>query len=107
MIMINNEFGYLYIRVHEAYNKYKAVKLGITECIINRDKTYKTEEIKHVNFKLVIQIPIHKMKLLQNYFKCLGLHIIFDGGTEFFSIDIINLIIPFMEKLILNLKLSI
>ena len=33
MIMINNEFGYLYIRVHEAYNKYKAVKLGITNVL--------------------------------------------------------------------------
>ena len=58
-----------------------------------------------MNFKLVIQIPIHKMKLLQNYFKCLGLHIIFNSGTEFFSIDIINLIIPFMEKT--NIKFEI
>jgi len=33
MIMIDNEFGYLYIRVHEAYNKYKAVKLGITNVL--------------------------------------------------------------------------
>ena len=102
MIMVNNEFGYLYIRFQEAYDKYKSCKFGIAECIINRDSTYKTAEIKRGNFKLVIKIPKDKMKLLekllQNYFKSLGLHIIFDGGTEFFNVDIINLIISYLKK---------
>ena len=100
--MINNQFGYLYIRFHEAYDKYKSCKFGIAECIINRDSTYKTSEIKRGNFKLVIKIPTDKMKLLEillkNYFKSLGLHIIFDGGTEFFNVNIINLIIPYLKK---------
>jgi len=109
MIMIDNEFGYLYVRLHEAYNKYNSCKFGITECIINRDNTYKTSEIKHGKFKLVIKITKNKMKLLekilQNYFKCLGFHIIFDGGTEFFNVDIINLIIPYLEKT--NIKFTV
>jgi len=100
--MVNNEFGYLYIRFQEAYDKYKSCKFGIAECIINRDSTYKTGEIKRGHFKLVIKISKDKMKLLekllQNYFKSLGLHIIFDGGTEFFYIDIVNLIIPYLHK---------
>jgi len=39
--------------------------------------------------------------------KCLGLHIIFDGGTEFFSVDIINLIIPYLEKTIINNEFTV
>ena len=105
-IMINNDFGYLYVRFHEAYDKYKSCKFGIAECIINRDGTYTTGEIKRVKFKLVIKIVKDKMKLLekllQNYFKSLGLHIIFDDGTEFFNVNIINLIIPYLKKTIIN-----
>lgn len=108
MMMINNEFGYLYVRLQEAYDKYKSGKFGITECIINRDGTYTTGEIKRGNFKLVIQIPKDKMrlleKLLQNYFKSLDLHIIYNGGTEFFNIGIINLIIPYLEKTNIKFK---
>jgi hypothetical protein len=105
----NNKIGYLYIRINELYQKYNSCKFGITECIINRDGTYTTCEIKRGYFELVIQIPKDKMKilekLLQNYFKSLGLHIIFDGGTEFFNVDIINLIIPYLEKT--NIKFTV
>ena len=85
----NNKIGYLYIRINELYQKYNSCKFGITECIINRDGVYTTGEIKRGYFELVVQIPHDKMKilekLLQNYFKSLDLHIIFDGGTEFFK----------------------
>lgn len=43
-------------------------------------------------------------KLLQNYFKSLDLHIIFDGGSEFFKNDIIKLVIPFLQKININFK---
>ena len=103
------EFGYLYVRLHESYEKYNSCKFGITECIKNRDSTYVTGEIKRGYFKLVIQIPKNKMKLLekllQNYFKSLNLHVIFDGGTEFFNIDIINIIISYLEKTNIQFKI--
>ena len=104
----NNKIGYLYIRINELYQKYNSCKFGITECIINRDGTYTTGEIKRGYFELVVQIPNDKMKilekLLQNYFKSLDLHIIFDGGTEFFKNDIIKLVIPFLQKLNIKFK---
>mgnify|MGYP000158866286 CR=1 FL=1 len=72
---INNDIGYLYIRINELYQKYESCKFGITECIVNRDNVYSTGEIKRGYFELVIQIPKDKMKilekLLQNYFKSL------------------------------------
>ena len=104
----NNKIGYLYIRINELYQKYNSCKFGITECIINRDGTYTTGEIKRGYFELVIQIPHDKMKilekLLQNYFKSLDLHIIYDGGTEFFKNDIIKLVIPFLQKINIKFK---
>ena len=104
----NNKIGYLYIRINELYQKYNSCKFGITECIINRDGVYTTGEIKRGYFELVVQIPHDKMKilekLLQNYFKSLDLHIIFDGGTEFFKNDIIKLVIPFLQKINIKFK---
>ena len=71
--MINNEFGYLYIRLHEAYNKYNACKLGITSNITNRDHVYATGEIKRGYYKLVIQIPFNKMKIIEKMLHLLEL----------------------------------
>jgi len=108
MMIINNKNGYLYIRINELYQKYNSCKFGITECIINRDGVYTTGEIKRGYFELVVQIPYDKMKilekLLQNYFKSLNLHIIYDGGTEFFKNDIIKLVIPFLQKINIKFK---
>ena len=105
---INNDIGYLYIRINELYQKYESCKFGITECIVNRDNVYSTGEIKRGYFELVIQIPKDKMKilekLLQNYFKSLDLHILYDGGTDFFKNDIIKLVIPFLQKININFK---
>jgi len=105
---INNDIGYLYIRINELYQKYESCKFGITECIVNRDNVYSTGEIKRGYFELVIQIPKDKMKilekLLQNYFKSLDLHILYDGGTDFFKNDIIKLVIPFLKKININFK---
>jgi len=104
----NNKIGYLYIRINELYQKYNSCKFGITECIISRDVVYTTGEIKRGYFELVIQIHHNKMKilekLLQNYFKSLDLHIIFNGGTEFFKNDIIKLVIPFLQKINIKFK---
>ena len=36
--MVNNKFGYLYVRFHEAYDKFKSCKFGITECIKSEEK---------------------------------------------------------------------
>ena len=43
-------------------------------------------------------------KILQNYFKSLDLHIIYDGGTEFLKNDIIKLVISFLQKINIKFK---
>jgi hypothetical protein len=47
---------YLYIRYHESYKKYNAVKLGITTCIGSRDSSYATGEIKRGQFINVYEL---------------------------------------------------
>jgi len=93
---LNN--GYIYIRYHEAYDKYDAFKLGITTNIPDRDTQYATGEIKRGIFEIVFEIPIEKMKnieyLLHRKFHEFNCKI--NGGKEFFNKKIINLIEPFL-----------
>ena len=92
--------GYIYLRENEYWNAYNIYKLGKTQCIPNRESTYKTSEIKLGKFIMVIEISHEKMdlieKLLQRYF--LNYNIKFNGGIEFFHKEIINHIIHYLEK---------
>ena len=94
--------GYIYARFHSSYEQYNACKLGKTMNIPDRDTQYATGEIKRGYFGLVIEMDINYIdrveKMLQNYFNCLGYHIRFDGGSEFYHKDIITQIVPFLEK---------
>jgi superfamily II DNA or RNA helicase len=94
--------GYIYIRNHPSYDEYNGCKMGKSINIPDRDTQYTTGEIKRGKFELVIEMSKDIIgiveKMLQNYFNCLGFHIQYDGGTEFYKRDIINLIIPYLEK---------
>jgi predicted helicase len=102
------DYGYLYTREHESYELYQAVKLGIASNIPERDSQYATCEIMRGYFSTIIEIPKDKMvtieKLLKSYFKSLGYHIEYNGGTEFFNIKILDLLVPFLKKLNINFK---
>lgn len=104
--------NYIYIRVHESYEKYNAIKLGITNCIGSRVSTYVTGEVKRGNFINVYKItkfskqflfhkkPLNHLEyLLQNHFKKINKYIFIDGGTEFFSKDIIPLIPEYLKSI--------
>lgn len=100
--------GYIYIRNHPSYDEDDGCKLGKANNIPDRDTQYATGEIKRGNFELVIEMSKDIIgiveKLLQNYFNSLGLHIQYDGGTEFYKRKIIHLIIPYLEKTNINFK---
>jgi len=100
---------YIYVREHEAYKLHNAVKLGITSCIAERDAVYKTGEINRGCFKMVLCINSfnndvicnNKLRflerLIQNYLK--DYKVFVDGGSEFFKEEIVDLIIPYLDKL--------
>ncbi len=94
------EFGYIYIREHEAYSKYNACKLGKTESIPERDNTYITGEIVRGVFTLIFEVKKEQLdnieKELQEEFK--NLNIYNNGGTEFFKIEIKELIEPYFKE---------
>lgn len=94
---------YIYIRQHLAYASYDAVKLGLTTSIANRDATYATGEIVRGEFYPVFKIIKSdlslkdiesKLKRKYDYLNIKG----FNGGTEFFDIQIINLIEEFFKE---------
>ena len=101
--------GYIYIRVHDSYEKYNVCKLGKTLNLMERNSTYKTSEVECGFFELVIEVKKEKLdiieRLLQNHFKSLQYYYYLDGGTEFFKKDIITLIVPYLNTL--NLKFTI
>jgi predicted helicase len=102
-------YGYVYLRENEYWNMYDAVKLGKTSNIPDRERTYITSEIKKGKFIMVIEIDLEIMDLLekdlQKYFNSLGLNIKFNAGVEFYNKKIIDLIIPFLDKI--NIKYKI
>jgi superfamily II DNA or RNA helicase len=97
-------YGYIYVRDHYSYDKYDLYKLGKTINIPDRDSNYITSEPVRGEFKLVLELPIKTIgiieKLLQNEFQ--NLHCKFNGGSEFYKREIINKIEPYLNTL--NLK---
>jgi hypothetical protein len=95
--------GYIYIRVHDSYEKYNVCKLGKTLNLMERNSTYKTSEVECGFFELVIEVQKQKLdiieRLLQNHFKSLQYYYYLDGGTEFFKKAIIPLIVPYLKTL--------
>ena len=103
---MNCSKGNIYIRTHEAYDKYDACKLGKANNIPERDTQYATGENKRGYFEAVFEVPIEKMgiveRLLQNEFR--ELNVKYDAGTEFYNKKIITLIEPYLIKLGINYK---
>jgi len=100
MIMIEKN-GVVYLRGNRWWYSLNLLKMGITEVVKNRDGTYATGEPFRGEFIFVAEIPLEKMKTidncLKNYFK--HLHVIYDGGTEFYRENIIELIEPYFKLL--------
>lgn len=94
--------GYIYLRSNEMCKKHNSIKLGKTTNIPDREKQYITYELKRGIFEMVIEVSIFildKLEIqLQDYFNSLNLHVIFDGGIEYYKNDIIKYIIPFLDK---------
>lgn len=96
----NTEFGFIYIRSNEWYNKYDICKLGKTTNIPDRDATYITGEVERGNFNPIFRVDIYCLdrieKELQNEF--MDYHFYNGGGTELYNKEIINLIEPYLKN---------
>ena len=101
-MIMENSFGYIYLRTNEAYDTYDAYKLGKTQNCVERESVYISGEIKRGKYILVLQVLYDDLavieKKLQKYFTRKDLHVYVDGGTEFFKKSIVNLIIPYLER---------
>lgn len=90
---------YIYIREHESYNLHNACKLGKTSNLPDRDSQYVTGEIKRGYFSIAFKVHNADAieKKLHEEFK--EINIRYDAGIEFFKIDIIHKVEPFLQKL--------
>ena len=93
--------GYIYVRIHEAWDSYGVCKLGKTQNITNRETTYITGEFVKGDFSYVFEVPLAKMsyaeKELGEDFKSFHVRRGF-GGKEFYNKAIIPLIVETLKK---------
>jgi len=98
-----SSYGYLYVRVHPAYDIHDACKMGMTNTTLpDREGQYVTGEVTKGYFQLVIEMSPTYTRIietcLKNHFSTLGYHVQLSGGTEFYKRDIIDLIVPYLEQ---------
>ena len=100
------EKGYIYLRNHEAYDKYDLCKIGKTENIPERDTTYVTGEVMRGKFTIVFEVPHKQMNIIERHLnmKFADLNKRFDGGIEFYNKKIIELIEPYLIELNIKYK---
>ena len=93
-------YGFIYGRRNNSYELEKAFKLGLTSNIPERDCVYTTGEIVRGHFYPVFQVKHNLMSKieteLQLYFD--DFHIYKGGGTEFYSIEIIDKIEKYLKE---------
>jgi len=98
--------GTVYIRDNEWFKLENVFKLGIASYAKDRSSTYITSEVKRGEYVCVIEVPLNKMKILdtclKNYFK--QFHIYHDGATELYDRCIINLIVPYLQNLNIEIR---
>ena len=98
--------GYIYIRTNKYWDIDEVCKFGETDNIPNRESIYITSEPKRGKFIHVIQIDSLSPSLksiegeLKKYFTSLGFHRYIDGGTEFFTKDIVEHLFSWFSGLV-------
>jgi predicted helicase len=99
--------GYIYIRTHKSYELHNAIKLGITENLINRENTYITSEIEKGYYIMAFEMDILKIKPIEKllHYEFSKDKIYVNAGTEFFNTSIISKIEPFLSNLNLQFKI--
>ena len=102
-----SEFGYIYLREHESYDKYNCYKMGKASNIPERENVYVTGEIKRGKFILVIEVDKNEMDnielKLKDYFHDINVYI--DGGNEFFEKKILEKIPAYLLNNNFNYKI--
>jgi superfamily II DNA or RNA helicase len=92
--------GYIYVRIHESYEKYEACKVGKAENIPDRDSQYATGEIVRGEFKDVYEVKYEDMskieEKIQERFK--EMKVYRNGGTEFYNKRIMEKIEEYLRE---------
>jgi superfamily II DNA or RNA helicase len=102
-----NPKGVIYIRDNVWWKMENIYKLGISSICKDRESPYITGEVERGEYKLVIEIPLAQMKIIDNLLKqkFKEHHIYKGGGTEFYNRCIIDLIEPYLQEL--NIKYTV
>ena len=103
---MNKNKGTIYLRDTEWYRAKNVIKMGITSNPKDRSSNYITGEVERGEYILVVEIPLEKMKPIDDLlkYKFRNYHIYYGGGTEFYDRSIYNLVVPYLQTLNIEYK---
>ena len=101
-----NLTGTIYLRDNAWYRMENVIKMGIATFARDRSSTYITGEIERGEYITVIEIPLAKMRYVDNLLKYhfTSLHVYKGGGTEFYDRSIVHLLEPYLQSLNIEYK---
>jgi superfamily II DNA or RNA helicase len=101
-----NNTGTIYLRDNAWYRMENVIKMGIASFAKDRSSTYITGEVERGEYITVIEIPLVKMKYIDNLLKYhfTPLHVYKGGGTEFYDRSVIHLLEPYLQSLQIDYK---
>ena len=104
-------YGFIYVRQHPSYSYDKRIccKLGKAINYVDRDSTYATGEIVRGVFTNIYEVPIDKMDIIEKlaHMTFKEYNVRFDGGQEFYTINIVDMLDSFFDKMNHILKIKI
>lgn len=103
---MNQSKGTIYLRDNAWYKMENVIKMGIASFAKDRSNTYITGEVERGEYICIIEIPLDKMRMIDNILKSHfeSYHIYKGGGTEFYNRSIIDLIEPYFKELNIEYK---
>ena len=93
--------GFIYLRDNALFQHENVIKLGITQNIVDRAATYITGEPRRGIWLQVYEVEKHVLNVIDMQLKRVfkQYHIYHDGGTEFYSREIIYLLASELKKI--------
>jgi superfamily II DNA or RNA helicase len=103
---MNQTKGTIYLRDNSWFSRENVIKMGIASFAKDRSGTYITGEVERGYFKMVIEIPLEKMKIIDKILKSKfhDFNVYKGGGTEFYRRDIHFKIEEFLKTLDLEYR---
>jgi predicted helicase len=98
--------GTIYLRDNVWFQRENVIKMGIASSAKDRSGSYITGEVERGHYVDVYEVPLDRMRQLDNYLKNYfrPYHHYRGGGTEFYERSLIDMVEPYLQSLNIEYK---